>query len=729
MDGSKQHESVTTLRPLDRSRRELVASLELFPEGSKKRKMTERQLELFDAQHDNTGSWKSEYFGRDMREDLKTRGLELGADGKLPVSPEDARTHYMLVNMGELDRINATGDHSSGDIALEETAKGIRAMIGETVNESQFEIYRYAGNDFGVRLIGVDRETAEKITRALCGKVDVTKALNAEDHVPIEASLASQSDIIDVLNKLEPEDLANVMSEERPEGQAIGVTRELLQQQNDRQKIESRMRRMQEVLDQDPGKAKDFYQKYQKKILGELFKNGDKDAPDFEVFRERFVASDNEARSRLAMEEARRQHASRRETQRGLDRTLSELAAKETLGAQSFQEKKQVADVPREAQSEAQFEAPKPTRGFLMIEEKRAIYDSLQKSGADTEDIELAQLDYEIERANRDRLTGLNERGRMFQALESGLEQGKAVGSIYIDMAFLKYFDKEANSETGNVAIKKAAEIIDSIAEEASREGIQVEAYRVGGDEFAFSVVGNDPYAIQKVLAMIVNRQNEATAIPLQGENALGTFYKQKLSFNFGAFGPMDIEASREYLRTNKIPIDAEPGTPEERNQIAELSLRLADKQLEMQKGINRISFLRRMKRQVNGNDNTKYTQLLKYSQKAIFGEAGEKFIEKIADGSPEELLEEITEFVIEQIKIKNQKKDAYETSIDRIIDERAHEMFFEQQINGLKYQLARTQASLEQAQGENTHLKQQVQVLEEEIRNVARIKERILKA
>jgi len=731
MDGGSYQEKATALRPLDRSRRELVSLLEQTPPGSKQSEIARRRIELFDAQHDNTGSWKGEYFGRDMGDDLRERGFELDADGVLPVNEEDKQTHYMLVNMGELDRVNALGDHASGDRALEETTNGIRLRLGKVLDESQYEVYRYAGNDFSVRLKKVDREMAEQLTRALCGSVDITKALNTQDHAPIEASLASQSDMVDIINKLAPNEREALISDERPEGVAITVMKELLQQQNDRQKIESRMRRMQEIIEKEPDKASDFYDKYQKKILGELFREGNEKTPDFKTFLTRFTATNSEARSRLAMEEARRQHAGRRESQQGINLALLELAAKEKLEGLELKDVKPRIIIPLEAQQEKRFEPPKPTRGFVLIEEKRAIYEKLKQAGAEPEDTELAQLDYEIERANRDRMTGLAERGRMFHALESGLEQGKTISSIYIDMAFLKYFDKEGNGETGNVAIKKAAELLDGIAADASKKGIQVEVYRVGGDEFAFSVIGGDAEAVSDVLEMIRDRELNAPAISLQGDKALGDYYKQKLHINFGTFGPMNQIDIKEYLKKNNIPIDAEPGSPEERNKIAEYAIRIADKQLEIQKGENRIRLLIE---KINDAKNKKisedeYHQLLKYSQKAIFGKAGEEFIDQLANNPEDITNEKILKFVIDNIKIKNRKKDAYETSIDRFIDQFAHEMYFEQQIKGLQSKLESTRSLLQEAKDENSHLREQIQRLEEEIRSIAEIKERILRA
>jgi len=730
MDGEFRSEKVPAARPRDRSRAELVNSREQAATGTKERLIQDKRLELFDAQHDNTGSWKGEYFARDMREDIVSRGFETGPDGAMKASPEDVKTHYMLVNMGELDRVNAMGDHSSGDKALEATAMGIRTILGQLLQESQYDVYRTAGNDFSVRLKNVDRETAARLTRALCGSVDISAAIGANERAPIEASLASQSDMVEVVNALSAEERQALLADQKPEKAAISVMKELLQQQNDRQKTESRMRRMQEMIDQRPDKAKDFYDKYQKKVLGELFREaGDTDTPDFETFKTRFLAADAEARHRAAEAEARRQHAGRRDTQRGIERRLSEQAAKQKLGVVGFPSSLEgSAEVPVTETEENGFKPPKPTRGFSVIAEKRASAEALKAQGAKPEDVELAELEAEIEAANRDPLTGLAQRGRMFEALEGGLEHGKPVGVVYIDMAFLKYFDKEGNGQTGNVAIKKAAELLDGIAADLSKEGVEVEAYRVGGDEFAFSVNGGGPDAVERVKALLVERQETSPPIPLQGDAALGSFYKQKLSFNFGSLGPLDLEGMRRLVKENNLPLDAEAGSAQERNELAEYSLRFADKQLEIQKGFNRITLLieERRKAMKEGNA-SRYEQLLKYSQKAIFGEPGVQLINELSEQAGEIPAERLLSFVIQELKKKGQAKENYEASIDRVIDERVRELYFEQQINGLKHQLSVMQSELVKTKGENAELKKKVTELEQEVQNVSNLKQRIL--
>lgn len=226
---------------------------------------------------------------------------------------------------------------------------------------------------------------------------------------------------------------------------------------------------------------------------------------------------------------------------------------------------------------------------------------------------------------------------------------------------------------------------------------------------------------------LLLERQKEAPPIPLQGDVALGKFSKQKLSFNFGSFGPLDVDAMRALVKQNNLPLQAEAGTAEERNELSEYALRFADKQLEIQKGFNRIALLVEEKQNaIKGGDSSRYEQLLKYSQKAIFGTEGTALIDELASGS-EIPSERVLAFVIDQLKKKGAAKENYETSIDRVIDERVRELYFEQQINGLKHQIGELQTKLAATQGENAELKRKVSELEAEVKTVSGLKERIL--
>ncbi len=745
------------------SARGSTGSEEELPKAMRSVEIAKKRIELFNAQHDNTGVWKGEYFGRDLRKSFDAGGFEPGPDGKVPGSPEDINTHFILVNMGELDRINTLGDHTSGDKALTATARAIEGRISKRLAEtlgsqvdvsSYYDIYRTAGNDFSVRLKNVPAALAHEITLLLSGSVDLADAVPGQEAAPVEASMISQSEIVSVLNGLAPEERERFskLSVGERSGAAIGAVKEFLQQQNDIQKVESRFNRLAEKIRSGAPDAADFYDKFQKKALeGLLKREGDPTVLPFATVTERLRelgALDNsedwrESRTRLAKQEARRQASDRRRSARNLDKTLADAAAKLRLEVPLTQDDVTAGALPESANPEA-FTPPQDTRGQLRIRELETIYETAQTQSP--AEAELAQLNLEIEKANRDTLTGLNTRGRLFKQLETGMASGKAMTAMYIDMAFLKYFDKEGGSETGNIAIRKAGELLDTLAADLQKQMIAetgeadlvVEAYRIGGDEFSLAVTGGGADTAARLSRLLRDREKASGAIPLQGEKALGAFYSQKLSFNFGTMGPLTETALRDLLKQNGIPLKAEDD-PKAREELAEYALKFADKQLEYQKGFNRILLLVREK--LNGElsgDSGKFDQLQKYSEKALFGEDGKKLVEEIAaklKADPEaSVQEQVMQFVVDKIRVKSENASKHSEALDRAIDERVRELYFDQQIRGmqeliksLERQLVESSTANKALSGENETLKMQIKALEQEVQTVAGLREKIL--
>src|SRR5947207_2594820 len=80
-----------------------------------------KEKELFLWQQDTTGALKGDRFGADLRAQFELLGGRELADGE--------RSHVLLINMGELDRLNESGDHALGDKALELTFVRIQEQI------------------------------------------------------------------------------------------------------------------------------------------------------------------------------------------------------------------------------------------------------------------------------------------------------------------------------------------------------------------------------------------------------------------------------------------------------------------------------------------------------------------------------------------------------------------------------------------------------------------------
>lgn len=727
----------------------------------------EKRIRLHEAMHDNTGVLKGDYFGRDVATVFEAYDFPKKENGEYELPPDFENRHLFLVNMGELDRLNAGGDHTTGDRGLELTAHHIEGIVQKTLIENDptlakdpdrlaasYELYRAAGNDFAFKLENASHDLAEEIRRKLSSNLDVSQAIPGEDPIPLSASRVNLADTIRLLNDLSPEDRAIFEDDPKKETSAVAASKEMLQQMNDKAKLETRMSRMVEKIKAgDEEQAKKFYDQFQIKSLGAIFAEDPSKPLDYETFKTKLeehggLDSDPTWPATLAeisREEAKRQFESRRSSQQKVDRIVSDIAAKTYLEYQPPPLDERLAS---ESKAPPAYAAPEATRGQEALQDlqKKVNEAVAEAEGKSCEEDSLdpacqkwesTKLDLEIEQASRDTLTGLEQRGRLFGRLEDGLENGEPVSTVFIDMAFLKYFDKEAGRETGNAAIKTASKLLDNIAEELSTETVKVEAYRIGGDEFAFSVRGGDETALQNVLEALRKKQEEAPAVPLQDTSALGSYFDQELSFNFGAHHAKSKNELKTFLKESGIPLEHE-GESKENEELAEYMLRFSDKQLEIQKAVNRMTLLLGERAKVGSKDEGKYAQLLKYSQKAIFGEEGTEKLEAwhaelLSAGSSEEKLnierkidEEMLSYTLDKIREKNAKNEKYQASIDKAIEDRVRDLYLEQKIASLESEIEKLRKTLVSAKtesealsGENKELRQRIELLEGEKQHI----------
>jgi GGDEF domain-containing protein len=756
---------------------------EAFEEMKVRKDVADKHIELFGREHDSTGAWKSDRFGRDIATELKARTWERDKGGKLAVTAEDERSHILLVNMGDLDRLNASGDHALGDKGLRLTAERVESALREVLQRrpeykderrlsDAYDIYRYSGNDFTVNLRDVDEDDAEEIRRRL--SQDPVPVAEGEEPVPLVASRVSRAEGIAMLNGLDqkPEDFG--LSTEK---MLITALMEKAQTLNDVGKTEERANRMADkILLANAGKltqegVRKHYDQFLKKSLGGAFKPIDaKDPLDFEGFKA-FVEAQRgplegfpppgwtHAVAERSLDSAFDSLKSRRSVGRAIELNMARNVAKDVLKrTETFGTVIVGEAVP---ESTPDFAIPKATRGKKEIERLKGIATDAEthrnESTMAAATADLRHVELEIEAAKRDsQRTGLYQRGVFFENMEAGFREGKPVSVISIDMAFLKYFDKEGGPACGNLAIEKSAEILDGIAKELSVEedtehnvkGVKVEAYRLGGDEFAISVVGGGPKDIENIQDFLRDRAKSAGPVPAQA-GAQPNYHSENLIFNYGIRSADDPESFKKKLAAMDIPLEKE-GTPMEQNELAEYAMRLADKEVEIQKAYNRMSMLLNRTRDAKtfgsrGNLDT----LLQYSQKAIFGEDGSNLIAAFAerlDRSPEtiakakaenrELKDPIAEFgairgemltfIIDQIDAKNRKKQQFETSLDSRLEDAVRTEFFKQRILELEDKVRGLEAQIHEDDKEKDILKHQVTAAKSERDAVINLRERL---
>lgn len=756
---AKTGKSAELLEKLEKEyseKRELSDRSGEAPEAEKKlaelrARNAEKRLELFFREHDSAGSWKSERFNRDMARDLRDRRIERNEQGKIERATEDEKSHVLMVNMGELDRLNAIGGHELGDQGLRKTLEFVESVIREnlgSLDSSSYEIYRYSGNDFTVTLNGVDEDTAREIgTRISRESVDLSSIRPNLEAVPLTASRVSRANAVSLVNRLESKPEEAGLTEE---GLLIDATREKLQTMNDAAKLERRTSRIVEMIrlaEDDPEAAKrarEFYETFLKKSLGSVFRvDPSAESAGYDAFRD--LLAEKRALdvpppeewthflAERALDGAFESLKARRAVGRKIELDLARMVASESLNRlESFG---RTIDTDIEPATLKGFEPPKETQGKRTINalrEKAAKAEAASKEGSlAEEDAEGALLDYQLELAKRNEHTGLNGRGVYFETMKEGFESGRSVATIAIDMAFLKYFDKEGGPQTGNTAILKAAEILDRIASEKSKEGIEVVAYRTGGDEFAITVVGGDEKIVGEIVASVRETARNSGRVP-PSEGASASYGPEDLQFNYGIRRAESASSFRNELAAAGIK------TPEIFNAetAADYMARLADKEIEIQKGVNRIMLLitRKLAEEQTG-EMKNFDQLAAYSTKAVFGKSGMDKIAEVVDRLKDrkdaqdemgKVKGEALEFVLREIDKKNAEQIRLGAELGLRVEDAVKFRYLENRVADLEEEIVVLRMRLDKEKTERESLRAALKAAEDERDSVIRLRERI---
>ncbi|MFZ2804295.1 MAG: diguanylate cyclase [Patescibacteria group bacterium] len=749
-------------------------------------KIVNSERELFYLQHDTTGALKGERFGRDIRQLAETYGLERGPDGAASFKneAEAARTHFLQINMGELDRLNASGDHSLGDRGLELTFQHVQAKLrealvkahpesakDETALAAMYDVYRTAGNDFSVTLKNVDRSFAESLKDVLSKPLDISAERPDQDPIPLSASRSSLEDATKLLNMLEQSPQEAGLEDETV---LISLLKEKLQTVNDFEKIRTRGQRMADKIHggAETGKmdARRLYDEFLKKYVGNLFaENGETAPPTFEDFSKKitdlgaFEEHPITWKGKLfevARDEAIKMFKSRNATEQAngqkiLENVLADLerqASEESLPKSDRPkigiEKRQTQEF-GEAQQRA-IEAFRERSAALGQTEGHAAIESLKQqmdtSVAETgthadEHRRLARLAYDVERSKRDYATGLYGRGEYFQTLEKNLKEGAPVTAIAVDMAFLKFFDKEGGGKTGDEAIITAGRVMDYVKRQLKeKHGISAEAYRVGGDEFSLTLGTVDPKIVQEALADISLASDEIAGPIPAFEGASANYRPETLQFNFGRHSASSGEALRAQLKDWGVELTSEAGSAEELHELSDKLNEIADQGVEWEKGVNRLAFLlsrsleaERADDGEKGEREQELAVLRSYSEKAIFGNHGRSKLaewkQKLMDRKMDIgglVQAEIVPFVEEQLREKGKAILKYEDGLVSKLENNLRLSFAELRISELEKDLVSKEASLGAEHEKVVALGKELATMRKEHDEIASLRSRI---
>lgn len=680
------------LRELEALRRALEDARNIESEDREKKvAIAEKRIELFMYEHDAAGAFKFKRFAREMLATMDENSVERTPDGRLAFSGKEKESRLMFVNMGELDRFNKEGgSHGSGDKALIETVRAIEAAMSRVVDDAAkqgkevaYSVYRYAGNEYAVRLDGADEVAFEAALAEIRGAEPRVEGV--EEPAPIVAEGFTMSEALEILSDVEEQmpDEDRIGPEDRNAltRAYIDIMRRRADYSLDVDKFLKRADRvLQKIAAGDMAAAKAFFDNYAAKGFKGAGPNGED--LDFDHFVELSRLEGNERFGATHdLEERALGGAAKHLGIAAVERDAkSAVAVAFAAGRRRRVSLRPPAPI---KPGTVIAEIPTASAGHAIMSEKRQAFDRAVADGKSEDEVALARLEMQIEDARRDGSvtegkftgTGLLDRGSYYERLGQAFEKNDAKPrtTVFIDMGFLKYFDQSGGRDVGNDALRLAASLMERTTEVS---GIKAEVFRYGGDEFTVIIEGGEKET-DKYMVTLEKLRGDAGAV---GPGTLGGekgYVPTELSFNYGVADMVTADAAYADLVARGLV----PEGGDVANLKAELMTLIADKAIEEQKAADRIGLLvRKMSRAKRKGDKDALAHaeaLLAYSMKAIRGEmGGEAFVRSLVDGPdvPEDD-EERARWVDSRIdewvssRTAEKKQGNSDTKRDRLID------------------------------------------------------------
>lgn len=732
------------------------------------------EKQVFAFERDNTGAFVNERWGQDLAKqygEKGTRPVEFLPDGKVRERPEDRRNFTLTVAMGELDRMNKEGGQKAGDWALEHVAATIEDVIaaqksGKDGAVPAYEIYRTDGNAFTVEFRDADSEAVRNIRERLSDYRGVSERMEkagiknapplAVSELPHSTSIAALDVYLKARHAAETASAETLPEKSAPDAKAIErsmveIVKTAGAYNSEIQKYVTRCERMAEIVANPAlGDLDQFFDKYLKKGLvdsrfgtpqafrdivaaerAKLEQAVGGAAPSPETFaknlRDALRSEFDEAGKDYAAQWLAAERATKSETDRMIvESVLRGLGDKERADAVG-QLVEGTAGTKRAETSTSKVPLPLSGRVELGLL-KSASENAAATHGPESLEARKAKALYELEKVKRDPSTGLEKKRSYYLDLREKMATGKEHSAVFVDMAFLKYFDREGGSAVGDDAIRRAAGVLERAVERVTAENpdIKAKVYRYGGDEFTVSVEG-DAAAAQLVRKAIEDVAEEAGSVPGTAQSK-GTYVDQDLVFNIGIASTTEMQAIEDQLaKRGKIESGESPDDRMKRR--SELLTDMADTGLGPDKAIGRFQHLMNLILDAD-YPRPALEKLLTYSEKAIFGEG--KFLldwaERIKSGAEGQDMEHFIDSVREKVENKTEaslkEKAADGLVMDLVVAAKVNETRLERRVQELESDIRRMEEEErhkdEEGQATIAKLREQIGKLNDRMRKQA---------
>lgn len=663
-------------------------------------KNAELKLDIFRSERDNTGTFKLKKFGKELAglfepDEMDRIGIEVSPDGRLNPAEHLANRRVVFVDMLELDRFNKEGGgHDAGDEGLNATA----SLIGEVAQKfGAYEVFRSGGNQFMLELEDVDDESYEKLLKELEEQQpSIGKGI---EPAPLVVHGVDFRNVVEDVDRLQAE-LGTREKLATPEELSREVMEVLLRSAewgSEVKKFVSRAERVKEKLENDPGAAEEFYNNYIKKTFQET------SLSSFEDFRKLIESGEFDETVRdEAFSQARKRFELDRKEEASTYAAMDSMVRKKIVAARKeAHQAKEEKPAEGQAGAEKLAEIPAETRGQKILREraesaKEAKTAFRKEPSPMHEELSVQkELEYQLEASRRDGGTGLLERGVYYQKMEEAFAEGKEVATVFIDMGFLKYFDKQGGRDVGNDALKLGGSLMEEAIE---RSGVDAEAFRYGGDEFTIMIHGDSSEAAKILQQLAILNEQAGKVSP--GEKSKSDYVATELQFNYSV---------ADSKMMDQIIADAGIGEMNN-NKKTELLTKIADVGVEHLKATSRFEYLigqmtdeafhentLGLEPEGESNDHTKQVESkIAFSNKALFSELGGetalrifaselKHLSRLPASEREELEEEIHDqirkFVLDRIDEARKKEGEGKEVLDSLLEARTKIGFLEDEL------------------------------------------------